>query len=303
MASPITTILFFNDDWHMAPRALPDCPRPCHLLFERARLPDADWVVFHLPTLQEPITAEKSPGQGWVAWCMESQANYPQLADPAFMARFDLRMTYRRDADIWTPYFDASLAQDLATPPRPKTEAVLAVYFASNPWDTSGRGVYAAELMRHLQVDSYGRCLRNKELVQDAGRSTKMETIAAYKFSLAFENSVSRDYVTEKFFDPLVAGSVPIYLGAPNIAEFAPADRCFIDVADFPQPRALADYLRFLDVQDLEYASYLAWKSADLKPSFLALLAQTCPHPLCRLGMHALPAMHPNGSSPGSLPQ
>lgn len=42
------------------------------------------------------------------------------------------------------------------------------------------------------------------------------------KFTLAFENSRARDYVTEKFFWPIDAGSIPIAYGAPNVALFAP---------------------------------------------------------------------------------
>jgi hypothetical protein len=49
--------------------------------------------------------------------------------------------------------------------------------------------------------------------------------------------------VTENFFKPLVAGSVPVYLGAPNIRELATAEHCFIDTADFEGPAELPAYL------------------------------------------------------------
>lgn len=35
----------------------------------------------------------------------------------------------------------------------------------------------------------------------------KVEALKRYKFSLAFENSNEEDYVTEKFFQSLVAGN------------------------------------------------------------------------------------------------
>jgi len=38
-----------------------------------------------------------------------------------------------------------------------------------------------------------------------------------YKFCIAIENSLAMDYVTEKVYDALAAGCVPIYYGAPNI--------------------------------------------------------------------------------------
>lgn len=40
----------------------------------------------------------------------------------------------------------------------------------------------------------------------------KVETLKRYKFSLAFENSNEEDYVTEKFFQSLVAGTKIISL-------------------------------------------------------------------------------------------
>jgi len=245
-------------------------------------LPMADLVVFHIPTLRA-LPAKKFPGQRWVAWSMESEANYPRLADPDFMGQFDFTMTYRRDSDVWTPYFSSRTAADLATPPRPKTADAPAVYLASSLLDRSGRNAYAHELMEHLRVDSYGRCLTNRTLEKDEGRQTKLDVIASYRFTLAFENSVAPDYVTEKFFDPLIAGSVPVYLGAPNIADFAPGENCYIDVTDFGTPARLADHLLFLSADNQEYQRYLAWKSFPLRESFLKMAHETRIHPFSRL--------------------
>lgn len=36
-----------------------------------------------------------------------------------------------------------------------------------------------------------------------------------YKFCIAMENSISPGYVTEKVFDALAAGCVPVYFGSP----------------------------------------------------------------------------------------
>lgn len=41
--------------------------------------------------------------------------------------------------------------------------------------------------------------------------------MAKYKFTLAMENSICDDYITEKLWRPLHLGSVPIVLGSPKV--------------------------------------------------------------------------------------
>lgn len=48
-------------------------------------------------------------------------------------------------------------------------------------------------------------------------------------YSLLQENSIATDYVTEKLYDAFVAGCVPLYLGAPNIAKLLPDPQAIID--------------------------------------------------------------------------
>ena len=76
---------------------------------------------------------------------------------------------------------------------------------------------------------------------------------------------------------------MPVYLGAPNIDDFVPADDCFIRISDFAGPRELADYLRMLDQDDGQYSRYLAWKQKPLRQSFLDLVATYGSDPKLRL--------------------
>jgi hypothetical protein len=268
----------------------PGCPE-CRLTVMRTRdrlsgrTRRADALVFHIPTTPQPIPLRRVRGQTWVAWSMESDANYPRLADPRFMAQFDLTMTYHRDADVVVSY---CRPEDwLGFQPSPVVthgrERAPAVYMVSSPIDRSGRTEYARELMRHMPVDSYGKMLRTRDLVADEGRPTKLETIARYRFTLAFENSIARDYVTEKFYDPLLVGSVPVYLGAPNVSDYAPSGGSYIDVRDFANPRQLAHFLLELSCDEARYGQYLEWRERPLGARFLALVQELSGCPWCRL--------------------
>jgi hypothetical protein len=82
----------------------------------------------------------------------------------------------------------------------------------------------------------------------------KVRTMANYRFALCLENISYPGYITEKLIDCLVAGAVPIYLGAPDVSDFIPAD-CFIDCRRFQSFQALEDELQ--RVEDDKGASYL----------------------------------------------
>lgn len=226
-------------------------------------------IIFHIPTLWR-LPLRKRLGQLWVAWSLESEVNYPQLADPAFLRHIDIRMTYALDSDVPHLYLPPGESEAWTTPPPPKNSAQLAIAVISSNIHRNGRNSYLAQLMRHLDVHSYGKAMNNRAFpAPDDGFPAKRRLLGQYKFSLAFENSSCPDYVTEKFYDPLVAGSVPVYLGAPNIDHFAPGEHSYINAAGFDSPRHLAEYLNHLNNDDQAYAEYFAWKQKPLRPAFL----------------------------------
>lgn len=74
----------------------------------------------------------------------------------------------------------------------------------------------------------------------------KLSTMELYDYSVAFENSSDYEgYITEKIFHPMMAGSIPIYLGASNISKYVPSN-CFIDFRDFRSLEDLYEYLKNL---------------------------------------------------------
>jgi len=195
---------------------------------------------------------------------MESTSNYNVMLTKK--KYFNYMIDYRLDSDVPIPYsygfFDFS-KQPIPTKQKGLGGRGLAAVFISNCSARNKRLEYLKELMSYTKIDSFGMCAHNSEVFEEDEESnawnTKMNTIRKYKFTLAFENSDDRDYVTEKFFQPLEAGSVPVFYGTSNIADFAPP-HSFIDARDFASAKELAEYLEFLDQNDREYEEYLAWK-------------------------------------------
>ena len=54
--------------------------------------------------------------------------------------------------------------------------------------------------------------------------TTKWDGLIDYSYSLAIENCCMDNYFTEKFTDCILAWSIPIYYGCPNINIYFPKD-------------------------------------------------------------------------------
>lgn len=280
-------LIVFHDRLYGSPLELERFSVPGVCLSEdRALLQEADAVVIHVPQdgCRKRTLTSKPQGQLWVAWSLESEKNYPNLKDPIW----DLRMTYRRDADVWTPYFahyGPDFMEQLRQPaPRRQPDCLIAS-FISSPVDNSGRLTYLKELNKHLDIHHYGEHLRNRFLEEDKGSATKLEIFRRYKCVIAFENSMNRDYVTEKYYDALLTGAVPVYLGAPNIAEYSPGATCCINVDAYGNPRELARYLLALDFDETMRHSLIAWKQQPFRKDFVKMVRNIleAPHPFVRL--------------------
>jgi hypothetical protein len=283
MARRPVLINFYNhffEDWPDVPD---QCTTDCRFTTGPDEMQEADAVVFHVPTLGSIGDLCKGPGQLWVAWSMESRVMCPPLDDPEFMCRFDLTMTYERSSDVWCPYFGPGTVPGLQQPVVARTAAAAAVWLQSNAHDSCGRRSFAAELMRRVQVDSFGRVLHNQVDFVPPGYGPRVSLYRGYKFTLAFENSFAPDYVTEKLYEPLIAGSVPVYRGSTDVAELAPAPDAYVDARDFASATELGAYLDHLDHHADDYLAYHAWRSRPWSPAFLAHLEQLHDLPLCRL--------------------
>src|SRR5688572_16350062 len=103
-------------------------------------------------------------------------------------------------------------------PKKPKTAMKMASAYISNCnyKVSTNRLQVLKDLMDYgVTIDSFGKCLNNaKEPNLDDGKdgfTRKLENMGRYKFHLAFENSKADGYITEKYWQSIVSGTVPVY--------------------------------------------------------------------------------------------
>ena len=71
---------------------------------------------------------------------------------------------------------------------------------------------------------------------------SKLRILNQYQFAICCENVALPGYVTEKIVDCIVARTIPIYMGAPDVDQYVPKD-CYVDARDFLGPEDLDHYL------------------------------------------------------------
>lgn len=115
-------------------------------------------------------------------------------------------------------------------------------------------------LSQYKKIDCPGKCLNNmKDVITPRDknwRNGKLPFIRKYKFTIAFENSSCIGHISEKFFDPINNGSIPIYWGDPKISrEFN--TKAFINCHDFNNFDEVVDFVKYLDNNGKAYLDML----------------------------------------------
>ncbi|CAG7827742.1 unnamed protein product [Allacma fusca] len=267
------------------------CPHSsCILTTEKSQLQSSDAVLYHILDLHKEkyrVPEYRNPNQIWIAMSFEPPyiLTYAGVDFPRLNGVFNRTMSYRQDSDIvvrhgrftrieertklptflgnWVGSHDDIEHRNYANGKRR-----LVAWFASSRGckSQSNRETYVQQLQQYIPVDIYGSCGPFKCGIQKTIRNPyKVEhddcyllVSLAYKFILAFENSICEDYVTEKLYNNLKLNVVPVVLGGSNYSYYAPPNSV-IDASQFT-PKQLADYLQLLDSDDELYNEYFKWK-------------------------------------------
>ena len=153
---------------------------------------------------------------------------------------FNWTMTYRKDSEVLYPYGWLSntgkswsrKAIETWLKPHPTSSELVAkvralghrkpvAWLVSNCHTSSQREKYVSELQKHVPVDIFGRC--GKPLKCTVGRDECFKEIEEqYQFYLSFENSLCKDYATEKLYRALASILVPVVMGGANYSRIVP---------------------------------------------------------------------------------
>ncbi|XP_050048919.1 alpha-(1,3)-fucosyltransferase C-like [Dermacentor andersoni] len=246
------------------------CSFPCKFGQDRNDLYRSDVVVLQSfsKSFWESLPRRRRPGQAWVLYAMEPPYRLPVKASKLDTLGINWTLSYRFDADVVHRHGFRTVRRRIVksvSAPDPKARPVA--WIVSNCRSFSRRESYVRELQKVVPVDVFGRCGRHRCREQHFG--CYREIAANYSFYLAFENSVCKDYSTEKLFHPLMNSMVPVVMGGANYSAVAPPGS-YINFAHFRTARELGAYLLKLQGNPQEYKRYFEWKKHYYieRPSF-----------------------------------
>jgi hypothetical protein len=242
----------------------------------------------------------RSPESIWgLYFNWESIGYFPWSGDKSILSFFDITQGY--DRYLYDVAVDAYLLRHVSSLiPNTRVSSGFAIsskeqtpsyvtaptlWMNQNCNPKSNRSGYMKELMLYMPVDSWGKSGKNKdpelppEILKIQGTShtvdhfrgnwlpAKAAMMKKYLLTVAIENSFEHDYITEKLWQPLAVGSVPLYYGAPNVYEWLPCNDCIIDLRKFANPRAAAEYIKAVSKNATRYAEFHKWREQPLLPN------------------------------------
>ncbi len=222
---------------------------------------DADYIIYN--GIGDHVL--KYPG---VRISITGENVSPNFAVADYALAFD-KMTFG-DRYLWFPLMRSSGNYAALTRPRPDIDDIIAQksafcsYVMSNTTDSAPeRSQIFDALTTYKRVNSGGRWRNNV-----GGRvPDKLAFQSKHKFAIAFENSSTPGYLTEKFADAAAANTIPIYWGDPDIETIInPA--AFINCHAFDSLDDVVARVRQIDQDDGLYRTMLAapWFRDGIEP-------------------------------------
>ncbi len=221
-------------------------------------------VVFHaraydIDSCISEVKAGKThrlQSQRWILSNEESPVHSPDYHK--FNGLFTWTMTYKHDSDIWYPYGIVKLGQHRSGFD-PNVNYLSGrnksiVTFISNC--NGHRLEMVKALTKYIDVDIYGLCGK-------ACGNTCWSLLKGYKFFLAIENSICKEYISEKpYRNGYDHDIVPVIFSGANLSDpdVVPQGSC-IDATKFTSAEKLADYLKQVGSDPKLYNKFFEWRA------------------------------------------
>lgn len=107
-------------------------------------------------------------------------------------------------------------------------------------------------------VTSAGRYRNNTKLLQEVFHDDKVAFMRNYRFAICPENSNADGYVTEKLFDAILGGCIPIYSGSNNMPEPEVINRDAIKLWNAGGDNgSVIDEIRYLENNNQAYREFV----------------------------------------------
>lgn len=231
----------------------------------------ASVVLFNLVEMYRGQTLPdipRRPDQYFGVTSLESTGYSFNLMPDTLNGKMNMTLTYKRDSTVpeWH-IFKACISRRPEKKPSVnyssgKTRGAIA--YVSNCFSMQyDRLSIMRELRKHIPVDIFGRC-ETADPCKGQGRECSVKLHSQYRFYLAFENSLCKDYISEKFWDRLSEPTylLPVAMGGLSVREYAEQvpQNSFIHLRNFTSVGGLGRYLKKLMADDDTYNRYHEWR-------------------------------------------
>ena len=107
---------------------------------------------------------------------------------------------------------------------------------------------YLREHVPFLRMHPYQDVIRK---VWRGVAKSKYEAQSDYTFTICYENMELEGWLNENIFDCFLVGTIPIYLGPPDVTTYVPAE-CFIDKRQFATYAELRRFLKAMGPAEMQ---------------------------------------------------
>lgn len=279
------------------------CPLSCEFTHDNSKIPTADAIMIELVNhpkfgiaegvqwperrRQNPrgVTEKELPLRG--IFYYEPTFSYPSytLASEDVASQFDFTATHSQSTTVPVtlvcPW--GREVEDFLKPSPQKQPGHLIAYFSEHGcasqysqllnelFEAAGSETGSANNGLHAYVHKKNRDLPPEASGDPFQLSTRIDFVGTYRFVLITEGTEEADFLSPEWSQAFLSGTVPVYMGAPNIEHFAPGPKSYINARDFSNGVDLWNYLQTfvptdesshesIELIEKRYSRFFDWK-------------------------------------------